>query len=125
MTESQPFWLPDTVELGEPAVTVDEYIRAYLDDPDTWWWTTNLSTEPREIVLPRTLAIVERANVAVHQKALGLLGAGPLEDMMSDWLLDELQALQPLSPELKLALSYVRIETEPPAIQFRLKAMLM
>lgn len=123
MIKSQPIWLPDAAAFGEAAVTVDEYVRAYLGDPDNWWWTTNLSTEPREMVLLRVLAIIERADVAVHEKALGQLGAGPLEDMMSDRLLDELQAFQPFSPALKLALSCVRVEAEPASIRHRLAAM--
>jgi hypothetical protein len=106
-------------------VTVDEYICAYLEDIDEWWWTTSLSTEPEEMVLPRMLATIDRAGVAVHQKALGQLGAGPLEDMMSDRLLDELQAFQPFSPALKLALSCVRIEAEPASVRNRLAAMFM
>ena len=125
MRQSEPIWLPDTAAFGEAAVTVDEYIMAYLDDPDHWWWTTSLSTEPREIVLSRVLAIIERADVAVHEKALGQLGAGPLEDMMSDWLLDKLQAFQPFSPALKFALSCVRVETEPASIRNRIAAMSM
>ncbi|RYE61210.1 MAG: hypothetical protein EOP20_00290 [Hyphomicrobiales bacterium] len=113
-------WLPDT----EAILTADEYIGAYLDHPDTWWWTTNLSTEQRDLVLLRVLAIIGRADVFAHEKALGQLGAGPLEDMMSDQLLDELQALQPLSPALKLALSCVRVETETALVRERLAAML-
>lgn len=108
--KSEQSWLPATEAHGEAAITVDEYITAYLNDPDTWWWTTSLSTEPREMVLLRVLAIIEKADVNVHEKALGQLGAGPLEDMMSDQLLDELQAVQPFSPALKLALSCVRFQ---------------
>jgi len=79
-------------------------MRHALEDPDHWWWTTSLSTEPEAIVLSRVMAIIERADVAVHQKALGQLGVGPLEDMMSDRLLDALQAFQPFSPALLLHL---------------------
>lgn len=124
MTKCQPPSLPDTVVLGETALTVDEYARAYLNDPRNWWWTTSLSAEPREIVLSRVLAIIERADPEVHEKALGQLGAGPLEDMMSTRLLDELQVFHPFSPALKVALSCVRIEAEPASIQNRLAAML-
>lgn len=123
--KSEQCWLPDTEAHGEAAITVDEYIIAYLDDPDTWWWTTSLSTEPREMVLLRVLAIIEKADVNMHEKALGQLGAGPLEDMMSDQLLDELQAVQPFSPAWKLALSCVRVQTESAAIRHRLATMLM
>lgn len=113
-------WLPDT----EVPLTADEYAGAYLDDPDEWWWTTNLSTEHRDLVLPRVLAIIERADVVAHERALGQLGAGPLEDMMSDQLLDDLRTLQPLSPALKLALSCVRADTETAQVRERLAAML-
>ncbi|UHS62209.1 hypothetical protein HRR99_12105 [Agrobacterium vaccinii] len=67
------------------------------------------------MVLWRVLAIIDRADVVVHQKAIGQLGAGPLEGMMSDRLLDELQAFS-FSPALKLGLSRARIEAEPASI---------
>ncbi|KRB01657.1 hypothetical protein ASD83_05040 [Devosia sp. Root685] len=119
-TGSRPAWVPDT---GAP-MTANEYNGAYLAQPDLWWWTTNLSTEPRGLVLSRVLAIIMQANVVVHEKAVGQLGAGPLEDMMSDELLDELKVLHPFSPALKLALSCVRIGTETARVRERLAAML-
>lgn len=125
MMQSQPLWMPATAEPGQPALTADEYVKAYLDDPDSWWWTTCLSNESAEMVLPRVLAVIDRADVALHQKALGQLGAGPLEDMMSDRLLDWLQVYQPFSPALRFALSCVRVQAEPASIRHRLETMLM
>ena len=74
--------------------------------------------------LKLVMLIVQRAQVPEHEEALGSLGAGPLEDMMSDWLLDRLQDYLPFSESLRYALSMVRMEFEPEALQQRLNAML-
>ncbi|WP_246828233.1 hypothetical protein [Rhizobium redzepovicii] len=52
-----------------------------------------------------------------HEEALGQLGAGPLEDMMSDELLDHLQHWLPFTPAMRYALGQVRISAEHPALQ--------
>lgn len=118
-------WLPDTDEENDRPFTARTYVESYLADPDQWWWTTDLSTQPdKEQVLQRVLAIIDGADISLHAKALGQLGAGPLENMMSHALLDRLSHLAPFSPAMKLALSSVRIEAEPAAIQERL-AILM
>jgi hypothetical protein len=74
--------------------------------------------------LKLVMLIVQRAQVPEHEDALGPLGAGPLEDMMGDWLLDRLQEYLPFSESLRYALSMVRMEVEPEALQQRLNAML-
>ncbi|MGO8074691.1 hypothetical protein AB9F41_19495 [Rhizobium leguminosarum] len=117
-------WLPDVTAVGKPPVTAEAYLEAYLADPGEWYWTTILLHDPSEIVLKRVLAIIEQAQLPRHAKALGQLGAGPLEDMMSEELLDRLQHWLPFTPAMRHALSQVRMSSEPPALQQRLKAML-
>ncbi|MBY2944205.1 MULTISPECIES: hypothetical protein [Rhizobium] len=118
-------WLPDMTAVGKPPLTADAYIEAYLADPGEWYWTTILLHDPREVVLKRVLAIIEQAQLPGHEKALGQLGAGPLEDMMSEELLDHLQDWLPFTPAMRYALSQVRMSSESPALQQRLNAMFL
>ena len=118
-------WLPDMMAVGEPPVTAEVYIPAYLADPGEWYWSTLLLHDPSEIVLKRVLAIIEQAQLPGHEEALGQLGAGPLEDMMSEELLDHLQNWLPFTPAMRYALSQVRMASEPPALQQRLNAMFL
>lgn len=117
-------WLPDMMAVGKSPLTAEAYVEAYLADPGEWYWTTILLHDPREIVLKRVLAIIEQAQLPRHEKALGQVGAGPLEDMMSEDLLDRLQHWLPFTPAMRHALSQVRMSSEPPVLQQRLKAML-
>ncbi|MCJ9692111.1 hypothetical protein MOV76_10790 [Rhizobium sp. PRIMUS64] len=117
-------WLPDVTAVGKPPVSAEAYVQAYLADPGEWYWSTILLHDSRESVLKRVLAIVEQARLPDHEKALGQMGAGPLEDMMSDELLDHLQHWLPFTPAMRYALGQVRMSSEPPALQQRLKAML-
>ncbi|MGR9343894.1 hypothetical protein ACU8NW_04645 [Rhizobium leguminosarum] len=117
-------WLRDVTAVGKPPVTAEAYVQAYLADPGEWYWSTILLHDSRESVLKRVLAIVEQARLPDHEKALGQIGAGPLEDMMSDELLDHLQHWLPFTPAMRYALGQVRMSSEPPALQQRLKAML-
>ncbi|WP_222320721.1 hypothetical protein [Rhizobium leguminosarum] len=118
-------WLPDMTAFGKPPLTAKAYVEAYLADPDEWYWSTLLLHDPSEIVLKRVLAIIEQAQLPGHEKALGQLGAGPLEDMMSEELLDRLQHWLPFTPAMRHALSQVRMTVESPVLQQRLKAMLL
>ncbi|TAX32649.1 hypothetical protein [Rhizobium leguminosarum] len=117
-------WPPDMTAVGKPPLTVEAYAEAYLADPGEWYWTTLLLHDPNEIVLKRVLAIIDQAQLPGHEQALGQLGAGPLEDMMSEELLDRLQHWLPFTPAMRHALSQVRMDVEPPVLQQRLKAML-
>ncbi|AXA41786.1 hypothetical protein [Rhizobium leguminosarum] len=118
-------WLPDMMAVGKPPLTAEAYIQAYLADPAEWYWSTSLLHDSSEIVLKRVLAIIEQARLPDHEKALGQLGAGPLEDMMSDELLDHLQHWLPFTPAMRYALGQVRMSSEPPALQQRLNAMFL
>ncbi|MBN9984250.1 hypothetical protein HFO68_03125 [Rhizobium laguerreae] len=118
-------WLPDMTAVGRPPLTAEAYVEAYLADPGEWYWSTLLLHDPSEIVLKRVLAIIEQAQLPGHEKALGQLGAGPLEDLMSEELLDRLQHWLPFTPAMRHALSQVRMAVESPVLQQRLKAMLL
>nr|WP_313903466.1 hypothetical protein [Rhizobium leguminosarum] len=118
-------WLPDMTAVGKPPLTTYAYVEAYLVDPGEWYWSTLLLHDPSEIVLKRVLAIIDQARLPGHEKALGQLGAGPLEDMMSEELLDRLQHWLPFTPAMRHALSQVRMTVESPVLQQRLKAMLL
>ncbi|MEI1252536.1 hypothetical protein [Rhizobium aouanii] len=118
-------WLPDMTSFGKPPLTAEAYVEAYLADPGEWYWSTLLLHDPSEIVLKRVLAIIDQAQLPGHEKALGQLGAGPLEDMMSEELLDRLQHWLPFTPAMRFALSLVRMAVESPVLQQRLKAMLL
>lgn len=115
-------WLP---ELEHSALTLESYVQGYLSDPDAWWWTTNdYSSEEGEVVLQRVLEIFARARLPEHEKALGQLGVGPLENMMSDDLLNILSQWMPFSDAMCHALGCVRLEGEPNSVQRRLQAMI-
>ena len=118
-------WIPDMVAFEEPPLSAESYVREYLTDPDTWWWSTNdYSSREADIVLKRVLSIIKNAQLPHHEKALGQLGVGPLENMMSNSLLDLLEPWMPFTPALCFVLSNVRMEVEPPALQRRLAAMI-
>ncbi|MGR9224147.1 hypothetical protein [Rhizobium leguminosarum] len=118
-------WLPDMTAVGKPPLTAEAYAEAYLADPGEWYWSTLLLHDPSAIVLKRVLAIIEQAQLPGHEKTLGQLGSGPLEDMMSEELLDRLQHWLPFTPAMRHALSQVRVSSEPPALQQRLNAMFL
>jgi len=69
------------------------------------------------------MSVVQRAQLPEHEEALGLLGAGPMEDLMSDWLLDRLKDYLPFSQELRHCLSSVRMDVEPEPLRERLLRM--
>ncbi|MGY5775269.1 hypothetical protein [Rhizobium sp. LEGMi135b] len=122
---SDPWWVPDMIALGETAITTETYVAAYLADVDAWWWSTNLHFESRDVALKRGLAVIARARVPDHEKALGQLGVDLLENMMSDRLLDLLRPWMPFTPAMCYALGCVRMEFEPPELQRRLNAMIV
>jgi hypothetical protein len=70
------------------------------------------------------MAVIRHGRLPEHSNALGMLGAGPLEDMISDWLLDRLEAQLPYGDPLRCALSMVGMEFEPGVLRKRRKWML-
>lgn len=101
----------------------DAYLNA---NPETHEWACGvlLTADSSEERLDLVMSVIRRAHLPEHEEALGLLGAGAMEDMMSDWLLDRLKDYLPFSESLKYCLSMVRMEFEPDALQQRLNAML-
>ncbi|WP_311044002.1 hypothetical protein [Rhizobium bangladeshense] len=112
-------WVPDIVALEQPSETAGAFVQAYLTDPDRWWWSTISLHDSRETVLKRVLAIIAQARLPDHERALGQLGAGPLENMMGDELLDVLGHWTPFTAAMCHPLGMVRMEAEPPALQRR------
>jgi hypothetical protein len=100
---------------------------AYLDlaNPEAhhWAWEVLWSAETPEEKLNLVMAVIQRAHLPEDEEALGLLGAGALEDLMSDWLLDRLKDHLPFSQNLRHCLLNVRMEFEPDALQQRLNRM--
>lgn len=117
-------WLPDHAVFHGAPMSAEIFVHAYLDDPDAWHWSTDLRNAPRETILKRTLAIIAQASLLHHERALGQLGAGPLEDLMSAALLDDLDNWMPFSDAMRYALNCVRMNVEPAAVQRRLEGML-
>ncbi|MBA8881851.1 hypothetical protein FHW16_005598 [Phyllobacterium myrsinacearum] len=117
-------WVPDTLSIGEPFVTAQTYVETYLADPKKWHWSTDLLNEPQDLVLKRVLAIISQARLPDHALALGQLGAGPLENMMSKELLDHLQSWVPFSATMSYALGMVRMTFEDTKLQQRFEIMM-
>jgi len=117
-------WLPDQAVLDGAPMSAEIFVHAYLDDPNAWHWSTVLRNGPREAILKRTLAIIAQARLPHHEQALGQLGAGPLEDLMSAALLDDLDNWMPFSDAMRYALNCVRMNVEPATVQRRLEGML-
>lgn len=74
--ESDVSWLPDLRDCEEPPASTEIYVQAYLADPDKWHWSMDMLNGPRETILKRALAIISRARLPDHEKALSQLGAG-------------------------------------------------
>lgn len=69
------------------------------------------------------MAVIQRAHLPEDEDALSLPGAGDMENLMSDWLLDRLKDYLPFSQHLRYCLSMVRMEFEPEALQQRPQRM--
>jgi hypothetical protein len=90
-------WEP-LAELPNRLVTQREFIAAYRrhavapsgDAPDFWAWDALRDVWQWDDKLPLVRALVQSANLDEDERLLGGLGAGPLEDMASDWLLDRI-----------------------------------
>ena len=104
-----------------------EFADAYLDLANTeahdWASGEFLNVNSAEEKLNLIMSVIQRAHLPEHEEALGLLGAGPMEDLMSDWLLNRLKDYLPFSQELRCCLSMVRMEFEPPELHERLLRM--
>jgi hypothetical protein len=103
------------------------FADAYLDlanaEAHDWAWDVLFRADTSEERLNLVMSVIQRAHLPEHEEALGLLGAGAMEDLMSDWLLDRLKDYLPFSQNLRYCLSMVRMEFEPDALQQRLNRM--
>jgi hypothetical protein len=104
-----------------------QFADAYLDlaNPEAHYraWKVLRSAETNEECLNLVMAVIQCAHLPDDEEALGLLGAGAMEDLMSDWLLDRLKDYLPFSQNLRHCLLMVRMEFEPDALQQRLNRM--
>ena len=122
-------WVPCVT--SEVAATAMQFADAYLSlgttDSSKHVWADSALRDKFdwEYRYKLVMAVIRYARLPQDKNALGMLGAGPLEDMMSDWLLDRLEPHLPFEAPLRYALSYVRMDFEPDALQERLKRMLM
>jgi hypothetical protein len=103
------------------------FADAYLDlaNPEAhhWAWNVLFDAKSSEERFDLVMTAIQRAHLPEHEEALGLLGAGAMEDLMSDWLLDRLKDYLPFSQNLRCCLLMVRMEFEPDALQQRLNRM--
>jgi len=101
-----------------------KFADAYLDlaNAEAHDWAADIlsTVNTAEEKLNLIMSVIQRAHLPDDEEALGSLGAGPMEDLMSDWLLDRLKDYLPFSQELRCCLSMVRMEFEPPALHERL-----
>lgn len=88
------------------------------------WASNMLHTDNREEKLKLALAIIDYADLSRDELVLACVGAGPLEDLMSDWLLDRLEELPPNNLKLKHALRTVRMESEEKSLQQRVARLI-
>ena len=104
-----------------------KFADAYLDlanpEAHSWAWNILFDAETNEEALDLVMSVIQRAQLPDDEEALGLLGAGAMEDLMSDWLLDRLKDYLPFSQNLRHCLLNVRMEFEPDALQQRLNRM--
>jgi len=104
-----------------------EFADAYLDlaNPERHQSAYNVYTrsDTWEERFDLVMAVIQRAHLPEDEEALGLLGAGPMEDIMCDWLLDRLKEYLPFSQTLRHCLLSVRMDVEPEALQKRLERM--
>ena len=109
---------------AEPLVpmTREQYGEAYLSDSKKYWETT--FGQPREITLKRVLAVIDASDAEDNRRIALFLGVGPLEELMGDWLLDQLADRLPFKGALRMALEDVRMEFEPPDLQKRFQSMM-
>jgi hypothetical protein len=114
---------------SEVPLSADEirFADAYLDlaneEAHLSAWKKFIASDNAEERFKLVMSVVQRAQLPEHEEALGLLGADPMEDLMSDWFLDRLKDYLPFSQELRYCLSNVRMEFEPEPLLQRLLHM--
>jgi hypothetical protein len=119
-------WVPCVT--SEVPATAAQFGEAYLNlrrdySKHVWAWSALQDRFEWEYRLKLVMAVVQHARLPQHEEALGQIGVGALEDMMSDWLLDQLERYLPFDKPLQYALSNVRMDFEPDALRDRLNRM--
>ena len=113
---------PETTLSPNEIKVADAYLDLQNPSAHQWAWSVLFHADRAE-KFKLVMAVVQRARLPADEEALGLLGAGAMEDLMSEWLLDRLKDYLPFSHELRCCLSMVRMEFEPPALHERLLRM--
>ena len=101
----------------------DAYLNLANPEAHHWAWQVLWDAETPEEKLNLVMLVIQRAQLPKDEEALGLLGAGAMEDLMSDWLLDHLKDYLPFGQNLRHCLFHVRMEFEPDTLQQRLIRM--
>jgi hypothetical protein len=118
-------WVPATARQF-----VDAYLAycrpgAQTDSKVKNWWAVDMFyTDDRQEKLKLALTMIDYADLNRDEFALGCIGAGPLEDLMSEWLLDRLENIVSDNLKLKYALGRVRMEFEEESLQQRVARLL-
>ncbi len=117
-------WYPTTAQQFAEAYLTYYRLEREENKEKNWWAVDMLSADNRQDRLKLALVIINYADLSRDEYALGCLGAGPLEDLMSEWLLDRLEKIIVDNVKLQYALSMVRIEFEEESLQQRLTKLL-
>lgn len=107
----------------------ESYIRYHQPttkaEKDRHWWAVDAFFDADFDEKPAlVLAVVDHAGLPGDEVALGALGAGPLEEMMREELLDRLASRIQNDAKLRYALGAVRMSVEPEPLQRRLAALM-
>ncbi|MCA9976976.1 MAG: hypothetical protein KC413_14545, partial [Anaerolineales bacterium] len=117
-------WFPTTAQQFANAYLTYHRTEGQASKDKYWWAVQMLFTDDQQEKLKLALAIIDYADLSRDEYALGCLGAGPLEDLMSEWLLDSLENVVSNNSKLKYALSMVRMDFEEENIQQRVARLL-
>ncbi|MCB0210675.1 MAG: hypothetical protein KDJ52_15150 [Anaerolineae bacterium] len=117
-------WYPATAQQFAETYLSYYRVKEKENQDKNWWAVDMLFAQDRHERLKLVLAVIDYADLSRDEYALGCLGAGPLEDLMSDWLLDTLEKIVPHNIKLKYALSMVRMEFEAESLQQRVAKLL-
>lgn len=118
-------WVPATARQFAHAYLEYDKVKTKESEDKNWWAVSMLfDTDSSEEKLKLILAIIDHADLPRDESGLGCVGAGPLEDLMSDWLLDRLEERIPNDPKLRYALSNVRMDFEEETLQHRVTELL-
>lgn len=125
----QPSWLFGIL------ASVEDFTQAYYGyykfgkrAPSPDWWAVEVvfSCKTREDKLDAVRKLIEAtADVDKDADYLTYIGAGPLEDMVSDWLLDQIEDEVKEDPKMLIALSGVRLDSEPTELKKRAERLLI